>query len=75
MREPCDGEAELIADSLAKFIGTLGAIALKLLPELLVLGGIAALVYGVSLWSVPKAWVTCGVSVIVLGLAIGFKKS
>jgi hypothetical protein len=56
----------MFAERLAEFLkGLLGAV----LPELLLFGGAAAMIYGIHLMNVPGAWIAGGVLAMMLAMA------
>lgn len=62
---------KLLAEKAGAYLkGMIGAM----LPDAFLLGGIAAMTYGVSLMSRPGAFIAGGAAAIILGLSAGFKK-
>lgn len=61
----------MFADKVAKFLGGLLG---SMLPDILLFGGIFAVVWGIRMWSIPSAFIAGGVMAIVLGLSAGGNK-
>ena len=49
----------------------LKAILGGILPDALLFGGVASIVWGVHMWNVPAAFITGGVLAVVLSLSAG----
>jgi len=59
----------MFSDGIVNVLNRLSKLGLALVPDILVIGGAVAAIWGVHLWSVPLAYVVGGVLAIFLGIA------
>lgn len=48
---------------------------IRYLDDILLLAGCGCVLYGLSLWSLPAAWITGGIMLIALAVIIGKAKA
>lgn len=58
----------MFAKGFLTFINGLVRLVLAVLPDIMFIGGAVSVVWGVSMWSIPAAFIVGGIIAIIVGL-------